>query len=420
MSGGVVFVVTFLASVVFLSYVFISRHEVLALRDMLFENPEEIALKEKARQMAAEKLAQQKAAAQAAKEAAKQRKKQTPEEEVAAQIAAAAEAAAEEAPPEEEQTEEEAEGEDETPVDENAEGFRQAKVNIMKFLESSLAGMMKEGFKLDGISKFGCHLFLAGASETLGRSSKLGEKEFVKILETCVGVLGSGPEIAKKFGEKYEEYLLEPNYAKMFRSGGAAMENFLAGKGGDLGKALNAAVEEFRNPTEKKGGGPVAVMFTDIVGSTKLTQTLGDAGAQKLVHLHNTVVRNALREFRGTEVKHTGDGIMASFTSCPEAVGAGVAIQRVLNQHRAKDPSILLHLRVGINAGEPIAENGDLFGTTVQLAARICDKASTDGVYVSQVVKDLSQGSGAFENKGTFEMKGVQEAQVLYNVVIPG
>ncbi len=418
MSGGIVFVITFVASLVFLSYVFISRHDVFALRDLLFENPEDLALKEKARQMAAEKLAQQKAAAQAAKEAAKQKKKQTPKEEVAAQIAEAADAAEAEAPPEEEAAEEE-EAEDETPVDENAEGFKQAKVSIMKFLESSLAGMMKGGFKLDGISKFGCHLFLAGASETLGRSNKLGEKEFVKILETCVGVLGSGPDIARKFGEKYEEYLLEPNYAKMFRSGGAAMENFLAGKGGDLGKALNAAVEEFRTPTEKKGGGPVAVMFTDIVGSTKLTQTLGDTGAQKLVHLHNTVERNALREFRGTEVKHTGDGIMASFTSCPEAVGAGVAIQRVMNQHRAKDPSILLHLRVGINAGEPIAENGDLFGTTVQLAARICDKASTDGVYVSQVVKDLSQGRGTFENKGTFEMKGVQEAQTLYNVVIP-
>jgi class 3 adenylate cyclase len=198
------------------------------------------------------------------------------------------------------------------------------------------------------------------------------------------------------------------------------MEGFLTGKGGDLGKALNAAVEEFRNPTEKKGSGPVAVMFTDIVGSTKLTQQLGDTGAQNLVRLHNTVVRNALREFRGTEVKHTGDGIMASFVSCPEAVGAGIAIQRALNTQRVKDPSILLHLRVGINAGEPIAENGDLFGTTVQLAARICDKAGTDGVYVSQVVKDLPQGRGVFENKGTFELKGVSEPQTLYNVVIPG
>ena len=415
MSGIFVFWFTFLTSVVFLSYVFISRSEVRMLREQMMLSDQDPATKEQARAMAAQTIAAQKAALAAAKEAAKARKKMTPEEAMAAEIAETANGTDEEPPPEDE---EEAE-EDDAPVDESGESFKQAKVQVMKFLESSLAGMMKGGFKLDGISKFGCHLFLAGASEGLGRASGLGEKEFVRILETCVGVLGSGPDIAKKFGEKYEEYLLEPAYAKMFRAGGSAMEGFLTGKGGDLGKALTQAVEEFKNPTEKKGGGPVAVMFTDIVGSTKLTQQLGDSGAQKLVHLHNTVVRNALREFRGNEVKHTGDGIMASFTSCPEAVGAGIAIQRALNQARAKDPSILLHLRVGINAGEPIAENGDLFGTTVQLAARICDKAVTDGVFVSQLVKDLSQGRAEFENKGAFELKGVKENPVLFNVVIP-
>lgn len=415
MSGIFVFWFTFLTSVVFLSYVFISRSEVRMLREQMMLSDQDPATKEQARAMAAQTIAAQKAALAAAKEAAKARKKMTPEEAMAAEIAETADGTDEEPPPEDE---EEAE-EDDAPVDESGESFKQAKVQVMKFLESSLAGMMKGGFKLDGISKFGCHLFLAGASEGLGRASGLGEKEFVRILETCVGVLGSGPDIAKKFGEKYEEYLLEPAYAKMFRAGGSATEGFLTGKGGDLGKALTQAVEEFKNPTEKKGGGPVAVMFTDIVGSTKLTQQLGDSGAQKLVHLHNTVVRNALREFRGNEVKHTGDGIMASFTSCPEAVGAGIAIQRALNQARAKDPSILLHLRVGINAGEPIAENGDLFGTTVQLAARICDKAVTDGVFVSQLVKDLSQGRAEFENKGAFELKGVKENPVLFNVVIP-
>ncbi len=160
------------------------------------------------------------------------------------------------------------------------------------------------------------------------------------------------------------------------------------------------------------------MLFTDIVGSTKLTQQLGDAGAQKLLHLHNSVVRTALKEHRGTEVKHTGDGIMALFASSSDVVAAGINIQRALNQARAKDPSILLQLRVGIIAGDPIAENGDLFGTTVQVAARICDKAPR-GVMVSQLVKDLSQGKAQFESKGRFELKGVTEAPTLFNVVIP-
>lgn len=397
MSGGAVFVGSFLVSVIFLSLVFISAGEVQHLREFL--------------------LASEPApAAPPAPKKAPRPKRPKPEDLVAQEIQAAAEEAEAEPEPSEEEA---AEEEEAAPVDETAEGFRQSKVVVMKFLEQALAGMMKDGFKLDALSKFGCHLFLAGASETLGRRNKLSDKEFVKILEQCVGVLGSGADIAKRFGEKYEEYLLEPGYARMFRAGGTAMDDFLAGNT-NIGDALTKAVEAFKNPDEaKKGAGPVAVLFTDIVGSTKLTQQLGDAGAQKLVHLHNDVVRRALKEYRGTEVKHTGDGIMASFPMSSDAVLAGIAIQRSLNQARAKDPSILLHLRVGINAGEPIAENGDLFGTTVQIAARICDKAPSDGVMVSQLVKDLSQGKAQFENKGTFELKGVSEAPTLFNVLIP-
>lgn len=394
MSGTLVFVGSFLVSVVLLSLMFVSSAEVQHLRQFL--------------------LAPDPAVAAPPPKPAKAPKPKRPKAEEL--IALELQAAAEEAEPEpEEEVEEEA-----APVDESAEGFRQSKVAIMKFLEQALAGMMKEGFRLDAISKFGCHLFLAGASETLGRRNKLADAEFVTILEQCVGVLGSGPDVAKRFGEKYEEYLLEPGYARMFRAGGSAMDDFLAGKATNIGDALSKAVEQFKNPEEGgKGAGPVAVLFTDIVGSTKLTQQLGDAGAQQLVHLHNSVVRSALKEHRGTEVKHTGDGIMASFGASSDAVAAGISIQRALNQARAKDPNILLHLRVGINAGEPIAENGDLFGTTVQIAARICDKAPTDGVMVSQLVKDLSQGKAQFENKGTFELKGVTEAPTLFNVVIP-
>ncbi len=302
-------------------------------------------------------------------------------------------------------------------VDESAEAFREAKVGILKFLEGSLATYRKDGFRLDAISKFGCHLFLAGAAEAIGRENELDQKEFIKILETSVAVLGSDPEVVRRFGEKYDEYLLEPGYAKMFKAGGDAMGKFVAGKG-DAGKDLSEALEVFRNPGESKAGdGPVAVMFTDIVGSTKLNQKLGDAAAQNVVRMHNTVVRTALKEHRGTEIKHTGDGIMASFASCPNAVEGAVAMQKDLRKRRKKDPNLPLHVRIGINAGEPIAEDGDLFGTTVQLAARICDKAEDDQIYVSAVVRDLSAGRNIeFENKGTFELKGVEEPPTLYGV----
>ena len=305
------------------------------------------------------------------------------------------------------------ENEDEE-VDESGEEFKKAKVDVMRFLESAISDLGKSGMELDSIAKFGCHLFLAGAAESAGRSHKLNTGEFAKILESGVAVLGSGPDMAKKFAAKYDEYLLEPAYAKMFRAGGEAMQRFASGDI-KVGKALSAALDIFRKPSSEQQDATVAVLFTDIVGSTKMTQTLGDAGAQKMVHLHNTVVRNALREHRGSEVKHTGDGIMASFPNSADAVRCGIAIQSGLAGARSRDKEVVLHIRVGINAGHPIAEDGDLFGTTVQIAARICDKAATDGVYVSPVVKDLASGSGVkFADKGQFEMKGVPEPITLW------
>ena len=137
-----------------------------------------------------------------------------------------------EEPKAEEDTEEEVEeAEEEEEVDESAEPFREAKVAILKFLEGSLSTFMKDGLKLDAISKFGCHLFLAGAAEAIGREHELDQKEFVKILETSVSVLGSDAEVVRRFGEKYDEYLLEPSYARMFKAGGEAMAQVRCGRG---------------------------------------------------------------------------------------------------------------------------------------------------------------------------------------------
>jgi len=118
------------------------------------------------------------------------------------------------------QSEEEAEDDDEVADDAatKTESFRSARTSVMKFLEGSLASMMKGGFQLDALNKFGCHLYLAGACERTSRVAELTHEQFVSLLEGCLSVLGSEKRIARRFGEKYEEYLLEPRYADMFRS----------------------------------------------------------------------------------------------------------------------------------------------------------------------------------------------------------
>ena len=152
------------------------------------------------------------------------------------------------------------------------------------------------------------------------------------------------------------------------------------------------------------------ILFTDLESSTALTQAVGDAKAQDVLHGHNDAVRAALAAHDGEEVKHTGDGIMASFGSAVSAVEAAQQIQRDLAGGE-------IRVRIGINAGEPIAEDHDYFGTAVQLAARICDRAEPGQVLVSRVVRDLCAGKTfTFEDVGAATLKGFDEPVALYAV----
>lgn len=158
-------------------------------------------------------------------------------------------------------------------------------------------------------------------------------------------------------------------------------------------------------------------LFTDIVGSTDLTQSLGEDKAMSLVRKHNEVVRNHLNLNEGKEVKHTGDGIMACFISASKAVNCSKEIQRSLKIFRESNPEYPLHVRIGLNTGEPVTEGNDFFGSAVQLAARVCNKADSNQVLVSNVVKELCMGKNIrFIDQGLAELKGFSSPVAIYEV----
>jgi class 3 adenylate cyclase len=158
------------------------------------------------------------------------------------------------------------------------------------------------------------------------------------------------------------------------------------------------------------------ILFTDIVGSTRLTQQLGDRAAMELLRLHDRIVRHAIERLGGSEVKHTGDGLMASFRSVSAALDAAVAIQRSLADHN-RTAAHPLEIRIGVAAGEPVVENDDLFGAAVQLAARLCDRAASGSILVSGAVRDLAIGKHfAFARRGRLTMKGFDEPVGVFEV----
>jgi class 3 adenylate cyclase len=157
------------------------------------------------------------------------------------------------------------------------------------------------------------------------------------------------------------------------------------------------------------------ILFTDLEGSTNLTQRRGDARAMAVLRTHDRIVGEALVRHGGSEVKHTGDGLMAAFPSVVGAIESAVQIQRRLAVADERDD---LRVRIGMSAGEPVTERNDLFGAVVQLAARICGQAEPGSVLVSSTIRDLALGKGfTFRKRQLLSLKGFDEPVPTFEVV---
>jgi class 3 adenylate cyclase len=158
-----------------------------------------------------------------------------------------------------------------------------------------------------------------------------------------------------------------------------------------------------------------AIMFTDIVGSTEMTARLGETRALELVRAHDSIVRAALARSGGREVKHLGDGIMAAFADPAAALEGARRIQRALVDFNAGSDD-RVHVRIGLHAGEPVVEGADLFGTAVQMAARLCDAAEAGAILVSRELCDGAGAAGDATPLGPIALKGFAEPVPVFKV----
>jgi len=244
----------------------------------------------------------------------------------------------------------------------------------------------------------------------------------------------------------------------------AAVDQFLreSGEYTPIARATTTAVST---------GALVTILFTDVEGSTALTDRLGDAAARDVLREHERITREALKAHGGSEVKTMGDGFMASFGSATKALECAVAIQKSfagseptvgashsapprvepgrpdernvvprrdavpgdspLRPEDATTPlpargevlvpraehNAPIRVRIGLNAGEPIAEQDDLFGTAVIVAARIAAQAQGAEILVSDVVRQLVAGKGfLFDDRGEQALKGFEDPVRVYEL----
>ncbi|MEE8421860.1 MAG: nickel-binding protein [Dehalococcoidia bacterium] len=205
------------------------------------------------------------------------------------------------------------------------------------------------------------------------------------------------------------------------------------------GTDLPAVPEPVDMPGPERDRGTRTILFTGLDDWGSINQRLGDDGAMALLKTHNEIIRRALQAHDGSEVKHTGEGFMASFISASDGVECAISIQGAIAAHnqqastdrlatftqggsqslgagdRAGEAVNHLRLRIGVNAGEPVTDGGELFGVAVQLAARICERASADQILVGGVIRELCAGK-SIEFKDSGKLSGVETPVQLFEV----
>ncbi|MBC06630.1 adenylate/guanylate cyclase domain-containing protein [Thalassospira sp.] len=335
--------------------------------------------------------------------------------------------AADDVPEEQDITEEAPEAKAPEPIDDTPEKpmvetreMRATREQMRDFITGSIQAIQRSVPSLDAYHKFGVNLYVAGACDACSEKHALDQKDGRMILRDCISALGANKSMADTFCKNVDDYILEPKYKDMYGAGRQSMDDYIKNE-----KSITTSVSKaIADWSDKPAGGPQgaagkklhALMFTDIVNSTAKTQELGDHGAQQMVHIHNQIVRTALINNYGKEVKHMGDGIMAVFPSSASSVEAAIEIQKNMASHNASQ-DLKFQIRIGINAGEAIAEENDLFGSVVQLAARVCAQAGGDETLVSDNVKNTYSGSRAtFVSQGTRQMKGFSEPIEVFQV----
>ena len=155
--------------------------------------------------------------------------------------------------------------------------------------------------------------------------------------------------------------------------------------------------------------GVVTFLFTDLVGSTELLDTLGDDAAEMLRRTYFSLLRRAVSAAGGDEVKNLGDGLMVSFSSPLAALRAAVEMQEAIAEHNRTTTGARLSVRIGLHAGEPVRDEHDFFGTAVVIAKRLCDRAEGGQILSSALVADLvgTRGGFGFIPVGPMALKGL-------------
>ena len=193
---------------------------------------------------------------------------------------------------------------------------------------------------------------------------------------------------------------------------------------GENGSSNIAAILRERDRLEKelqkKFKKTLSILFTDICGYTKFMDTRGDISGRAMLQKHNDIVMPMVKKHGGTVIKTIGDAVMATFAKPLEATKAAIDIQKGLFEYNMDaENADKIHVKIGVNTGDALMDDADVFGDAVNVASRIQSQAGKDQILISETVYEQVRGSEDIlcRSHGTVQVKGKAEALELYRVV---
>jgi len=270
----------------------------------------------------------------------------------------------------------------------------------------------------DPTIRFGINLFVAGACEGLCRKKDIDTPTTAAIMAAGLRAVGVDPGHAALLAGNYVEHLIaDARYMAMFVHGRRAMLDHLAGLA-SAADMLWRALGDWTLPHPRGNARTlVIVMFTRLIPLADGTAEPDDERNSRLARAQDRIVEPRLIDFGGKRIKHTPSGTLAVFMSGPDAARAAGAIRADVADHARQAADRPLAVAIGLNCGQPIAEGNDLFGTSVQLAARIADIAKAGQILVSPAVRERIAAEvprATFSPRGPFTLSGFDAAVPLY------
>lgn len=296
-----------------------------------------------------------------------------------------------------------------------------ARNTLFIFTDAALGLLALSRPEMQAFERFGLNLYLGGAAIkacdlTAASGVSLPAEVRRELLAQTLERAGTNPGTVQSFVERLEPSLGRPRYKALADAGAEAFTAPPGEDGKPKHEKLDALLREWSDPAAR-GAKAEAVIFllTDIVGSTALTAKLGNSAAQRVVRAHNTVARAAVKDYRGREIKHTGDGMLLTFPDAVTAARAAIAIQQDAHTYAADNPEAPLSLRVGLHTGEAAADEGEYHGEAVLLLDGICAAGEAGQITCSEEIAARTGGSSLrFTDLGPKLLKGTEiERKVL-------